>query len=61
MVSGDLYVAGHVEGDDSLAATSTQAVAKFDFLNPPVSGNFPIKLGVPVTIGGQKIDQSISA
>ena len=57
--SGDLYVAGQINGDE-LAATSTEALAQFDFLQPPVSGSFPIKLGVPVSIGGQKIEQPIS-
>ncbi|KAI0084937.1 hypothetical protein BDY19DRAFT_1023312 [Irpex rosettiformis] len=57
--SGDLYVAGHVIGDDELAATSTEAEVDFDFLQPRVTGNFPIKLGVPVSIGGRKIEQPI--
>ena len=54
-----MYVAGHIEGEDELATTSTEAFAKFDFLDPTVSGSFPIKLGVPVSIGGQKIEQPI--
>jgi hypothetical protein len=59
--SGDLYIAGTLSGADSLAATSIEALVQYDFTSPPVSGSFPIKLGVPVSIGGQKIDQSLSA
>ncbi|KAI0690438.1 hypothetical protein BC835DRAFT_185414 [Cytidiella melzeri] len=57
--SGDLFVAGPLDGADELAATSTEVATKFDFLSTPVSSNLPIKLGVPVSIGGQSISQNI--
>lgn len=59
--SADLYIAGSVSGSDEFAASSSQATVSLPFLNPPVQSNIPIKLSVPVAIGGQTTGQSLGS